>query len=86
VWQPYRQTRKDERADYAAWRQRRGGRHSVGLLSAGQGNANGQNNLDMYEFGRGGLPKDEREAARLYKIAAEQGNAYAREALKRLVH
>ena len=25
--------------------------------------------------GRGGLPKDEREAARLYKLAADQGNA-----------
>jgi len=29
----------------------------------------------MYEHGRGGLPKDDREAVRLYKLAADQGNA-----------
>ena len=27
---------------------------------------------------RGGLPKDEREAARLYKLAADEGNASVR--------
>ena len=27
----------------------------------------------MYESGRGGLPKDDREAARLFKLAADQG-------------
>jgi TPR repeat protein len=27
---------------------------------------------------RSGLPKDEREAARLYKLAADEGNASAR--------
>jgi len=26
-------------------------------------------------MGRGGLPKDDHEAARLYKLAADQGNA-----------
>ena len=31
--------------------------------------------------GRGGLPKDEREAARLYKLAADQGNAFAQSEL-----
>jgi TPR repeat protein len=31
----------------------------------------------FYETGRGGLPKDDREAARLYKLAADQGNAAA---------
>lgn len=31
----------------------------------------------LYSEGRGGLPKDEREAARLYKLAADQGNATA---------
>ena len=31
----------------------------------------------FYENGRGGLPKDDREAARLYKLAADQGNARA---------
>ena len=31
----------------------------------------------FYEKGRGGLPKDDREAARLYKLAADQGNAAA---------
>jgi hypothetical protein len=34
--------------------------------------------------GRGGLRKDDREAARLYKLAAAQGNAYAQAGLKRL--
>jgi TPR repeat protein len=29
----------------------------------------------FYEAGRGGLPKNDREAARLYKLAADQGNA-----------
>ena len=29
----------------------------------------------MYEDGRGGLAKDDREAARLYKLAADQGYA-----------
>ena len=31
----------------------------------------------FYEAGRGGLPQDDREAARLYKLAADQGNALA---------
>jgi TPR repeat protein len=30
----------------------------------------------LYEVGGGGLPKDEREAARLYKLAADQGDPY----------
>jgi TPR repeat protein len=37
----------------------------------------------MYENGRGGLPKDDREAARLYKLAADQGNTIAQTNLKR---
>ena len=46
--------------------------------AADQGNAYAQNNLAVfYSEGRGGLPKDDREAARLYKLAADQGNAYA---------
>jgi TPR repeat protein len=32
----------------------------------------------------GGPPKDEREAVRLYKLAADQGDARARANLKRL--
>ena len=31
----------------------------------------------FYRAGRGGLAKDDREAVRLYKLAADQGNAYA---------
>ena len=31
----------------------------------------------FYETGRGGLPKDDHEAAHLYKLAADQGEAYA---------
>jgi TPR repeat protein len=30
----------------------------------------------MAAQGRGGLPKDDREAARLYKLAADHGNAF----------
>ena len=35
----------------------------------------------FYDHGRGGLPKDDREAARLYKLAADQGNATAQKKL-----
>ena len=31
----------------------------------------------MYYNGEGGLPQDKKEAARLYRLSAEQGNAYA---------
>src|SRR5580693_5181042 len=31
----------------------------------------------FYSKGRSGLPKDDREAARLFKLAADQGNAFA---------
>jgi TPR repeat protein len=34
--------------------------------------------------GIGGLPKDDREAARLYKLAADQGNVAAQEFLARV--
>ena len=41
-----------------------------------------QGNLGhFYAQGRGGLPKDDREAARLYKLAADQGNENAKAAL-----
>jgi TPR repeat protein len=51
-------------------------------LAADQGNATGQTTLGVfYETGRGGLPKDDREAARLYKLAADQGNALAQVSL-----
>lgn len=41
-------------------------------LAADQGNAFGQVNLAvLYRDGRGGLPKDEREAARLFKLSAD---------------
>ena len=54
-------------------------------MSADQGNALGQANLGFaYLRGLGGLPKDEREAARLYKLAADQGNTAAQIALARL--
>jgi TPR repeat protein len=47
-------------------------------LAADQGNALAQVSLGVfYETGRGGLPRDDREAARLYKLAADQGNAGA---------
>ena len=54
-------------------------------LAASQEDAGGQIGLGFfYATGRGGLAKDDREAARLYKLAADQGNAYAQSALKRL--
>ena len=31
----------------------------------------------FYEVGRGGLARDDREAARYYKLAADQGDAFA---------
>jgi Spy/CpxP family protein refolding chaperone len=37
-----------------------------------------------HEQGRGGLQKDDREAARLFKLAADQGDADAQSALERL--
>jgi TPR repeat protein len=45
-------------------------------FAADQGDAGGQNGLGLLcATGRGGLPKDDREAARLYKLAADQGSA-----------
>jgi uncharacterized caspase-like protein len=45
---------------------------------ASGGDATAQNTLATYhETGRGGLAKDEREAARLYRLSANQGNADA---------
>jgi len=31
----------------------------------------------LYRDGRGGLPKNDQEAARLFRLAGDQGNAYA---------
>jgi TPR repeat protein len=45
-------------------------------VAADRGDANGQVKLGwLYENGLGGVPKDERVAARLYKLAADQGSA-----------
>ena len=45
-------------------------------FAADQGDAGGQNGLGLlYATGLGGLPKDDREAVRLYKLAADQGHA-----------
>ena len=38
----------------------------------------------MYERGGGGLPTDQGEAVRLYNRAAQMGNSYAAQQLKRL--
>jgi TPR repeat protein len=46
-------------------------------LAAYQGHAGAQANLGVfYRDGDGGLPKDDREAARLFKLATDQGNAH----------
>lgn len=37
-----------------------------------------------YTFGSDGFPKDENEAVRLYRLAAAQGDEYAKAQLKRL--
>jgi TPR repeat protein len=48
------------------------------LQAARQGNALGQVNLGLfYSQGRGGLPKDDREAARLFELSADQEDAHA---------
>ena len=53
--------------------------------AADQVNRQAQHNLAIhYEQGRGGLAKNEREAARLYKLAADQGLIDAQSALNRL--
>jgi TPR repeat protein len=47
-------------------------------FAADQGNAGEQNGLGLpYANGRGGLTKDDGEAARLYKLAADQGDPFA---------
>jgi tetratricopeptide (TPR) repeat protein len=47
-------------------------------FAADQGNAGGQNGLGaLYANGRGGPTKDDGEAARLYKLAADQGDPFA---------
>jgi hypothetical protein len=54
-------------------------------LAAVQGNAQGQNNLDvMYESGRGGLTRDLEAAISWYRLAAQQGTPIAIANLKRL--
>ena len=35
----------------------------------------------FYKLGRGGLSKNDREAARLYKLSADQGNVFAQDLL-----
>jgi TPR repeat protein/ABC-type uncharacterized transport system substrate-binding protein len=53
-------------------------------LAADQGHALAEVDLGFfYEVGRGGLPKDDREAVGLYKRAAEQGNALGQNNLGR---
>ena len=50
-------------------------------LAAGQGYARAQYDLgNAYLNGRG-VPQDDKEAARLYRLAAEQGNVYAQQRL-----
>src|SRR5271169_5073460 len=53
-----------------------GSAHAHFKFAADQGDAGGQNGLGfLYAAGLGGVPKDDQEAARLYKLAADQGNA-----------
>lgn len=54
-------------------------------LSADRGDAGGQASLAaMYETGKGGLPRDLSKAIRYYRLAAAQGNEFAKKALARL--
>jgi hypothetical protein len=51
-------------------------------LAAEQGDAEAQYNLArLYRLGLGGLPKDEQEAERLFKLAADQGHRAAQSGL-----
>ena len=53
--------------------------------AADAGNANGMMLLGaMYEDGAGGLPKDAAAALDWYKKAADLGNSYGQEQVKRL--
>ena len=57
---------------------------NAGVMAANQGDAAAQYNLGVcYECGEG-VAKDIKEAVRLYKLAAAQGVAEAKQALKRL--
>ena len=48
------------------------------LDAADQGDSDAQYNLGVcYENGTGGLEKDEKEAVRLYRLAADQGRSRA---------
>jgi clan AA aspartic protease (TIGR02281 family) len=54
-------------------------------LRRDQGNAFGEANLgSFYEQGWGGLPQDDREAARRYSLAARSGDTFAQQRLKDL--
>ena len=47
-------------------------------MAAGQGHPGGQANVGwMYDRGLGGVEQDYKEAVRWYRLAAEQGYAYA---------
>jgi len=50
---------------------------AVRLYKLSQHNSYGQARLGVcYEHGKGGIIKDEKEAARLYRLSAEQNNSY----------
>lgn len=52
-------------------------------LSVAQGNSEAQYTLgELYEEGRAGLAKDDAEAVRLFKLAADQGDNHALDALR----
>lgn len=58
------------------WEGAFGGRNA--RLAADEGDAAALHNLAAgYADGVWGLPKDEREAVRLFRLAADQGNAIA---------
>lgn len=57
---------------------------NAGVMAADQGDARAQCYLGIcYEYGEG-VAKDIKEAVRLYKLAAAQGDEDAKKALKRL--
>ena len=55
------------------------------MLDADTENAEAQNNLGkMYAEGRGGLPRDSQETARMWRLAAAQGSVKTANNLRRM--
>ena len=57
---------------------------NAGVMAANQGNAAAQYNLGVFYYNSEGVTQNKTEAARLFRLAAAQGDEDAKKALKRL--